>query len=267
MRNRTIPLPWRKLFCLFSRKQVPSAANGRNFTGRRGWGEIKNAKRPLSNSSSFIWQHFKCSPFTASRRDSFHSQGRVLCFFFSVLPKYIKAIYCNSRRQTSLLVFLPQTALPLLYVADEFVRCLRPPLFRSVEPSSSLFLQSVWSPESSETIWTCLMDNLKNSACQISLENLFVFSWLGFRKQVVQKKKRTCSLPAAPLNPTVSVLRPLMYSNFLPQAFHVALPAVLLPCIKSCPVPRRLSALNICGFTSGVSKWTWWCEASPCFPH
>lgn len=204
MRKGTIPPPWRKVFCLFSRKQVPSAVNGRNFTGRRGWGEIKSAKRPLSNSSSFIWQHFKCSPFTASRRDSFHSQGRVLCFlgFFSpVLPKYIKAIYCNGRRQTSLLVFLPQTALPLLYVADEFVRCLRPPLLRSVEPSSSPFSQSVWSPESSETIWTCLMDNLKNSACQISLENLFVFSWLGFRKQVVQKNKKEKDLfsPRSPL--------------------------------------------------------------------
>lgn len=38
-----------------------------------------------------------------------------LSFFFifcSVLPESIKAIYCNSRRQTSLLVLPPQTALP-----------------------------------------------------------------------------------------------------------------------------------------------------------
>lgn len=73
----------------------------------------------LSNSSSFIWQRFKRRPFTTSGPDSFQS-------FFS--PDYIKAIYCNSRRQTRLLVFLPQTLL-LLYAADEFVIRSGPPLF------------------------------------------------------------------------------------------------------------------------------------------
>lgn len=54
------------------------------FTGRSGWrveGRWRAQRRPLlSSSSSFIWQHFKWSPFTASRRDSFHSRGRVLPF-------------------------------------------------------------------------------------------------------------------------------------------------------------------------------------------
>lgn len=158
--------------------------NGRNFRGKRDWGEIKRAKRPLSNSSSFIWQHFKYSPFTMSRRDSFHSRGRVLFLF--VLPEYIKAIYCNSRRQTSLLVFLPQTlyfsstlqmSLSHACVHLSFSQSNPPPL-----SSSSLF-----EAKRSETIWTCLMDNLKNSACKIRAETMFVFSWLGFRKQVVQR--------------------------------------------------------------------------------
>lgn len=172
---------------------MPSATNGRNFRGKRGWGEIKRAKRPLSNSSSFIWQHFKCSPFTTSRRDSFHSQGRVLCFF--VLPKYIKAIYCNSRRQTSLLVFLPQTryfsstlqmSLSDACVHLSFTQSNPPPL-----SSSSLF-EAVKEVRQSEPVWWIIW---KTQRARSGLRRCsFSRGWASENRSY----KGTCSLSAAP---------------------------------------------------------------------
>lgn len=170
----------------------------------RSWGEIKRVK-PLSNSSSFIWQHFKCSPFTTSRRDSLHSRGRVLLF---LKPKYIKAIYCNNRRQTSLLVFLPQTSpLHCRWV------CQMPASTSRTQALLLLFLLSSSSlfeaVKKSQTIWTCLMDNLKNSACKIRAEEMPVFSLLSFRKQVVQRDLFSFYTP---FKIWLLVLRPLMYA-------------------------------------------------------
>lgn len=115
------------------------------------------------------------------------------CFFFFFQPKYIKAIYCNSRRQTSLLVFLPQTLYFSMLQMSLSDACVH--LFLSLwRSSSSLLWQSVWSCGRSETIWSRLMDNLKNSACEISVETMFVFrGWASESRS----HKGTCSLPAA----------------------------------------------------------------------
>lgn len=166
----------------------------------RSWGEIKRVK-PLSNSSSFIWQHFKCSRLPRLDETAF-TAGVEYCFFLK--PKYIKAIYCNNRRQTFLLVFLPQTSpLHCRWVCQMPVSTSRT---QALLLSSSSLFEAV---KKSQTIWTCLMDNLKNSACKIRAEEMPVFSLLSFRKQVVQRDLFSFYTP---FKIWLSVLRPLMYA-------------------------------------------------------
>lgn len=166
---------------------MPSSADGRSFRGKRDWGEIKRVKRTLSNSSFFIWQHFKCSPFTTSRRDSFQSPGKSAVFPFSLFfCTTIKAIYCTSRRQTSLLLFHRRSAAPL--------RCR---WVCQMPPSTSLFSQRNPPPRSCSSPFEAgrevrqsdprLMDNLKKPVCEIRAEATLAFWWLGFRRQVAQK--------------------------------------------------------------------------------
>lgn len=75
------------------------------------------------------------------------------------------------------------------------------------------------------------MDNLKNSACEIRAEPMFIFLMAGLQK--TGRTKRLVLFLHPPFKSSSQRVETAYVLLLQPQAFHVALHAGLLPRIKS----------------------------------